>query len=147
MFGESRGGGRLPLVPLGEISAWVDENVDERASYVARFVPKTLSRKEGEVCLAREVLVRYGGREDVRSSLMTNFASEAWSGPESSHYQRKKEWLLDFGKDETNANVKRWIDEYVESLARRIERALLEEEREDFGRLLIRSTSSSLPEL
>lgn len=129
-FEEQEGGGLLPLIPLPDIWAWVEEDVEKRAWYLASFVPKTLFRKEGEVCLACEVLVRYGAREDVRRNLMANFSSEAWSGPESSHYQRKKEWLLEFRKGERNASVKLWIDEYVASLDRRIERARIEEERE-----------------
>jgi hypothetical protein len=45
------------------------------------------------------------------------------------HYQEKKNWLLDFKKDEDNENVKRWIDEYVSVLIREIEQARVEEER------------------
>jgi hypothetical protein len=127
---EDRGTGILPLVPLRDIWAWVDEDVEKRAWYLATFVPKTLSRKEGEVCLAREVLVRYGDRRDVRNNLSANFGTGSWSGPESSHYQSQKEWLLGFKKGERNENVKRWVDEYVASLNRQIERALIEEERE-----------------
>ncbi len=121
--------GVLPLVPLGELWRWVDADIEKRAWYLASFVPKQLFRREGEVCLAREVLVRYGGREDVRRNLRANFGTEGWSGPASLHYEAKKERLLDFKKDETNANVKRWIDEYVKSLDKEVERARIEEER------------------
>lgn len=122
--------GVLPLVPLKDIWQWVDRNVETRASYLASFVPALLSRTEGEVCLAREVLIRYGARKDVRSNLMANCSTEGWSGPSSLHHQSKKQWLLDFKNGETNANVRRWIDEYAASLDRRIEWDKLEEERE-----------------
>jgi hypothetical protein len=46
------------------------------------------------------------------------------------HYGVKKEELLNFKKDETDPNVKRWIDEYVAALERQIEHARIEEERE-----------------
>jgi len=121
--------GALTLIPLEAICKWVDEDEDKRAWYLATFVPKVLFREEGKICLAREVLVRYGRREDVRRNLMANFSTEGWSGPASVHYQEKKQFLLDFKNGEDNENVKRWIDEYVSSLDREIERARIEEER------------------
>lgn len=130
--GEFAAGGErgvLPLIPVEDIWQWVDQDVENRAWYLASFVPKALFRKEAEVCVAREVLVRYGGEEDVRRNLMANFSTEGWTGPESVHLQGKKQWLLDFRKDETNENVKRCIDEYVASIERDIERARIEEER------------------
>ena len=63
---------------------------------------------------------------------MANFSTEGWSGPASGHYQEKKQWLLDFKKEEADANVTLWIDEYVEDLERQIEQAKVREEREAF---------------
>jgi hypothetical protein len=121
--------GVLPFIPLEKIWEWVDEDVEEHAWYLASFVPKTLFREEGKTCLAREVLIRYGAREDVRRNLRANFSTEGWSGPASLHFQEKKDWLLAFKKDEDNENVKRWIDEYVSVLNRQIEQEKIEEER------------------
>jgi hypothetical protein len=78
------------------------------------------------VCLAREVLIRYGEREDVRSNLIANFSSESWVGPESLHLRAKKRQLLEFKKREENENVKRWTDEYVFALDQEIELQTLE---------------------
>jgi len=121
--------GTLSFIPLEKIFEWVDEDVKERAPYLASFVPKALFREEDKTCLARGVLIRYGANDDVRSSLRANFSTEGWSGPASLHYQEKKNWLLDFRKDEDNENVKRWIDEYVSFLNREIDQAGVEEER------------------
>jgi hypothetical protein len=121
--------GALSIIPLEAIWKWVDEDVEKRARYLAVFVPNTLFREQGKVCLARETLARYGHREDVRRNLMANFSTEGWSGPASSHYQEKKQRLLDFKKEEDDENVKRWIDEYASSLSDDIERAEIEEER------------------
>jgi hypothetical protein len=82
--------------------------------------------------LARELLVRYGAREDVRRNLISNFSSEGWVGPSSLHYKRKKQYIIDFLKGEDNENVKRWISEYVSLLEERITSSNLEEEREGF---------------
>jgi len=122
--------GALPLIPQETIGDWVDENVEKRAWYVASFVPKQLFRNKDIPCLAREVLVRYGNREKVRTRLMANFSSEGWSGPQSEHLERKKHNLLEFKQGETDGHVKRWIDEYVENIDRQIERARINEERE-----------------
>jgi len=130
LFEDRGGGGALVLVPLEDIWAWVDQDVEERAWYVASFAPKQLFRREGSVCIAREVLVRYGNREDVRRNVMANFSSEGWSGPESAHLEAKKRKLLEFKKDETDPNVRRWIDEYVARIDRRIQQAKIQEERE-----------------
>lgn len=124
--------GMLPAIPSEKIWEWVDEDIEERAWYLATFVPKELSREEGKTCWAREILIRYGDRDDVRRNLMANFSSEGWTGPQSLHYQNKKQRLLDFRKDENNENVKRWIDEYVARIDKEIEQAKIEEERDDF---------------
>jgi hypothetical protein len=124
-------GGSLRMIPLDKIWEWVEKDVGKRARYLASFVPNRLFREEGKVCLAREVLCRYGSREDVLHSFAANYSTEGWSGPASLHYQTKKQQLLDFRKDEGSPNVKRWIDEYIASLDRQIEREKIEEERED----------------
>lgn len=130
-FFKTESEGVLSIIPVEMIWAWVDEDVGKRAWYLANFVPKTLFREEGRACLAREVLVRYGAREEVRRNLMANFSTEGWWGPASLHYQTKKRQLLDFRNDEDNENVKRWIDEYVASLDQQIQREKIEEEREE----------------
>jgi hypothetical protein len=124
--------GMLSVIPADKIWEWVDEDVEKRAWYLATFVPKELSREEAKICWAREILIRYGGRDDVRRNLMANFSSEGWTGPQSLHYQNKKQWLLNFRKDEDNENVKRWIDEYVARIDKQIEHAKIEEERDDY---------------
>lgn len=124
--------GTMPLFPIDEIWKWVDVDVEKRAWHLASFIPKGLFKQEGKVCLAREVLVRYGSREDVRNSLIANFWREGWSGPASLHYQKKKEHLSDFRKAETDRNVLRWLDEYIGSLDKQIEMSKAEEERRGF---------------
>ncbi len=124
--------GALSLIRPEAVWRWVDEDVDDRAWYLASFVPKLLFREEGKVCWAREVLIRYGEREDVRRNLIANFSTEGWWGPESLHFQNKRRRLLGFREKEENENVRQWIDEYVSQLERRIEQARIMEEREDF---------------
>lgn len=123
--------GSLRMIHLDKIWEWVEKDVGKRARYLASFVTNKLFRVEGKVCLAREVLCRYGNREDVRHSFAANYSTEGWSGPASLHYETKKQQLLDFKKDEDNPNINLWIDEYVASLDRQIGRERIREERED----------------
>jgi hypothetical protein len=110
----------------------VDEDVEHRAMYLAGFVPKTLLRHEGQVCIAREMLIRYGQRVDVRQAFSANYFTGSWWGPVSHHYEAIKYSLLDFRKEEVNEHVKLWIDEYVEELDNFIEQGKLQEERDGF---------------
>jgi hypothetical protein len=122
--------GALSLLSVDKVFGWVDENVKDRAWYLATFVPKDLFYVEAKKSIARELLIKYGEREDVRRNLRANFSSETWSGPASLHYEEKRKTLLDFKKDENNENVKLWIDEYVTELDAYIKGAKIEEERE-----------------
>lgn len=124
--------GALSLVPPEAVWEWVDEDIENRAWYLATFVPKLLFREEDRICWARQILIRYGEREDVRTNLITNFSSEGWTGPESLHLDKRRRQLLAFREGEDDPNVKRWIDEYVSVLQRRIEQAKIMEERRGY---------------
>ncbi len=121
--------GALALVPPSSVWRWVEADVERRAWYLGQFVPPVFQRNDGAVS-AREVLVRYGSREDVRRSLAANFSTEMWSGPESGHLQRKLEQFEGWKRGETDTNVLRWLEDYTESLRRRVEQAKIGEERE-----------------
>jgi hypothetical protein len=124
--------GAVTLMPREKIWGWVNENVDKRASLVAHVAPKTTSLDNWSNSLAREVLVRYGNRKNVRGELRANYFSEGWSGPASLHYQAKKSTLVQLKDAETNDNVKLWLDECISILDSDIKHAQIEEERERF---------------
>ena len=122
--------GALALIPPEKIWKWVDEDIENRAWYLAcRLVPKTLSTEEWRTSLVREVLIRYGGQEDVRRTLSSNYLREGCWGPGSLHYKEKQQQLLRLKEGEDNENVKRWIDEFVEELEGYIEYEKIDEER------------------
>lgn len=124
--------GGLTFMPAEEVWKWVDADLEKRAWYAATFVPSVLETSVANPSWARELLVRYGHRKDVRSNLHANLSTEVWTGPESNHYQGKKRWLEDLRKKETNPNVLRFVDEFTDSLNHRIEAARIEEERRGF---------------
>ena len=110
---------------------WVTDDPNSRAWYLATIVPPTLFSREGSTCLARELLMRFGGREDVRRNLQANFSTGGWTGSLSSHFRAKKDALLGFRASEDDQNVIQWIEEYVGLLDLEITRALIAEEREE----------------
>ena len=120
----------IEVLPADGIWNWVDGDPDMRAWYLATFVPPRLFAKGDRICLARELLIRFGDRDDVRRNLRANFSTEGWSGPMSLHLEGKKAGLLDCRGTETDPNVIRWIDEYVEALDAGIAAARIEEERQ-----------------
>ena len=122
--------GALALIPPEKIWKWVDEDIENRAWYLAcRLVPKTLSTEEWRTSLVREVLIRYGGQEDVRKTLSSNYLREGCWGPGSLHYKEKQQQLLRLKEGEDNENVKRWINEFVDRLEEAIEYEKIYEER------------------
>ena len=127
-FKDEKGG--ITLIPCEKIWEWVDEDIENRAWYLATFVPNALSLKKWQTSLARKVLIRYGTRKDVRESLMKGYSVTVRVGPPSLYYTKKTQQLLCIKERETDQNVKSWIDEFVDGLEKAIERAKIEEERE-----------------
>jgi hypothetical protein len=117
-------------IPLQKLWDWIDENVEERAWYAASFVPAVLTHREDHSSVTRELLIRYGDREDVRSNLRANFFAGTWWGRASEHFKSKKEWLMDYKAKEDHPRILFWIDEYLGLLDEQIEFAMISEERE-----------------
>ena len=122
--------GALYYFPPELLWQWIDADVENRAWYAAMFVPKELHHDPDRICFAREILVRYGSRDDVQRNLTANYSTESWMGPASSHHEGVKQTLLKFASNETDPNVLRWIKDYVKDLNCRIEQATIREERE-----------------
>ncbi len=122
--------GALTLIPREKIWEWVDGDIENRARYLAReFVPKTLLIEEWHDSLARDLLVRYGDREDVRGTLISNYSTEVFWGSASLHYEEKLRKLVDIQDTDDDKKVNYWIDEYILFLKEQIEDAKIREER------------------
>ena len=117
----------LESIPFEEICKWIDEDKDLRSRYFATFVTPDISAPDNPVY---QLLVKYGESKDVRLELLRNFSTEGWSGSESEHYRKKKEWILQIKEKTPEPNVLKWIDEYIEVLDHDIQRSLDSEERE-----------------
>jgi hypothetical protein len=121
----------LNFIPPEVIWAWVDQDVEKHARYVANFAPKALPNKEGGA-LTRELLIRYGSRSDVRSGLIANHQSGHWWGSSVAHFRQKKESVVQLKSTEDNENVRQWLDDYIDDLDHQIEYFKIAEERDDF---------------
>ena len=129
---ESSEGEAFAHIPLEKIWEWVDGAPEKRAVYLARRLVLTpLSAATWPTSLERGLLVRYGNvAEDLGGTLMSNYTMGGWSGPASFHYEGIQEELLRIKTGESDENVKRWLDEYVDSLEQDyIEPAKMDEER------------------
>jgi hypothetical protein len=118
----------ITFVPPDLLWAWADEDLEGRAWYLATLVPPSLGQ-DGEFSLARELLVRYGDRDDVRRNLSSNFLTEGWMGEMSEHYSVKRLGFLQVLARETNSNVRCWVRDFVAHLKQSIDWSKAREER------------------
>jgi transcriptional regulator with XRE-family HTH domain len=133
----SDGGHRLPgndapgpiqFVPPAAIFAWVDQNVEDRAYWLIRALPKTMDAGPGGR-LTREFVARYGANEEYARSLWCRFHSRGWCGPASNHYRSLRNQAYEWLAGEKNQTVIRWIEDYIDQLSGDIGQAEIEEER------------------
>jgi hypothetical protein len=117
---------------LEELWKWIDADVDKRAWFVAWFIPSFISKTEDESSVARELLIRYGDRDDVRRNLFANFGTTKGviTGSFSSYYQHSLEELSRIREREDHPNVLSWLDEYIGDLEVEVEVHRIREERE-----------------
>lgn len=120
----------LSSVPQDMLWDWVEEDKNSRASYLASFVPNSLTNFNSNIGLARELLIRYGGDSSVRENLFANFSSEFFWGVESEHIEKKMRKLELVKVEEKNEIVIQWIDEFITLLNTRLDGAKTREERE-----------------
>lgn len=124
------GPGPIQYVPAATLFAWVDEDLEERAYWVARILPKSLDQTSPGR-LTRDFLARYGRNEDVAGCLAAHFRSHGWIGNASDHYRHRREEARGWLAGERDATVIRWIDNYMEWLTDDIQRAEIDEERDN----------------
>lgn len=130
---ESTDSGALQFINPVDIWEWIDRDVEKRAWYLATFVPPYIEPNDERSHLVRELLIRYGNREDVRSNFSCNYSSEAFWGSPLEKFKKRKDCLLELKKQETDSNIITWIEEYISILDEDIEREQIREERGDFG--------------
>ena len=102
------GAALLDMVAPKSVWAWVGRDSIARASCIAKFAPRRVS---GRRCIARELLVLYGGHKQVRDALHRNFMGAGWDGSGVGHYSRAKRECREIAAAESDPNVGRWLAE------------------------------------
>ncbi|TWT47160.1 hypothetical protein KOR42_41580 [Thalassoglobus neptunius] len=127
IYGEASDG-PIQFIGEDELFAWVDEDLEERANFLTRVLPKTFNEsKAGR--LTRNFVARYGKNERIRNGLHAHFHSCGWSGNASNYFRELREDAREWLAGEKDKNVRRWLEDYIENLSNDIERAEIEEER------------------
>jgi hypothetical protein len=122
--------GALDLFPPELLFEWLETDIEELAWRVAYgFVFPSLAPNSQGLSFARELLVRYGERDDVQRNLMANFSTVGWMGNASDFYAGELQGLNNYQKTEQHLKVLAFIDLYSSVLKRRIEESRIEEER------------------
>jgi hypothetical protein len=134
LSGGFRSEGEYPIksVPPELIWEWVDENVSDNGILAARLIPARFFGGEEEVCLARELLKRYGNNEEIRQAVSNNYHSETIVGPTSEHYRKKKQEIEEFKQEVDHPNVLKWANEELSDLEKQIRTSEMREEGRGF---------------
>jgi hypothetical protein len=127
-FGGEGVAGPLFLFDVDDVLAWTDADPEVRARVIARACPKTLSRADNGT-LTRELLIRYGHREDVRNALWANWIG-GWCGTASDHHRKTRDGMRQWLSTETSQPVIAWLEWYIDYLGERIKREEIDEERD-----------------
>ena len=123
--------GALELFPAALVWSWVEDAPNERAPKLASLVPRDLGKA---VSYTRRLLIQYGDTEGVAAALHSTYHSTGWAGPESEHFAKEAERYEQVRATESNAKVNAWLDQHIAYLKSQIQRARIEEEREQQGR-------------
>lgn len=134
LSGGFRAEGEYPIksVPPELIWEWVDDDVSDNGVLAARLIPARFFHADEKVCLARELLKRYGDDEDVRQAVSNNYHSETIVGPASEHYRKKKQNIYEFKEEKEHPNVLKWANEEISDLEKQIRASEMQEEGRGF---------------
>jgi len=123
----------IRLFPVELITAWIEEDPENRASLIACTAPKSLDDAEGGE-LTRFLIEKFGDFKGVKSGINARFHSGGWSGPTSQYLRRKRDRFRRWLGDSFHQRVATWIEEEIDHLDRAIEQAEIQEEREPWRR-------------
>jgi hypothetical protein len=111
-----------------DVLLWIEADPGPRVAYVANMRPKDLTHEGWRDSLIRELLCRFGDSNEVRSALVANFVTCAWTSSVGGHYAAQKDILMQLISGETNPNALRWLNDAVAATESKLEAAEIEEE-------------------
>jgi hypothetical protein len=130
-FGKAVQPGHIANLPQTSILSWIDFDPSGRAALIAHVALPTLD-DEGGGRLTRQLLIRYGHIDGVRSWISDSFRSGSWMGPMSQHLKHQRDTLRRWLSAGFEFPVTQWIEHEIERIDRAIQREEISEEREQF---------------
>jgi hypothetical protein len=118
----------LSIFKADDVLAWVAADPKERASLIIRECPKTFDMNSG--ALTRQMLIRFGDQDAVRSALSANFGSGTYTGPSSEYCRKTREKMRKWLASETEQPVINWLQNSIGSLDQQIKQEEIWEERQ-----------------
>ena len=117
------------FIKFHDVADWIDKSRKSRAKLLAEHVPKYLTGPYGS--LTHAFVARYGDDPEVRKELIFNLRAESFFGDASVHFQDKRKQMEALRSHESNKNVIKFLDEYMEVLDKEIAYWRIGEERSD----------------
>lgn len=109
------------------IFEWIDDSPHERLASAVDFMPKTLASPGGDLTAA--FIERYGSRKGINDALAFRFGLGSYSGPPSEHHAAQREQAIKWAGATASTKVKSFLDTYIETLTKLIDRERIQEER------------------
>ncbi len=128
LYGDRRPG-PITHIPSSVLFDWVDQDREQRASWIAMTLPKTFDQSPAGR-LTSDFTAKYGRAERVASSLNAHFGRRSWCGNQSDFYRTLRQEANEWNQHETNHTVRSWLQNYIEDLSGSIDQAEMEEERD-----------------
>jgi hypothetical protein len=123
--------GVVDQLPIEQVWKWVDENPEENARIIVRFVAENLSNDN---TLASRLSGTYGDIAKVGNAFFSEYTSGAWSGSSADHWNELATRLDEVTNRTSLPKLRRWAAEAVRSLREMAARDRQREEEEDLRR-------------
>lgn len=121
--------GAIRYMPAKKIIEWVSLDKEKRLWLIENVLPKTLDIDEGGQ-LTQLYIEEYCHDIHIANNLCGHFILGGWSGPESNYLSKKRDAARHWMSEISSPRIQAWLGKYIAYLSNRIERAIIEEERE-----------------
>lgn len=128
-FDEMPKHGAIRYMPAEEIIEWVNLDKEKRLWLIEDVLPKTLDIDEGGH-LTQLYIEEYCDDFQLANNLCGHFILGGWSGHESNYLSKKRDAARHWMSNMSSPKLRVWLGKYIAYLSDRIERAIIEEERE-----------------
>ena len=121
--------GAIRYMPAKKIIEWVNLDKEKRLWLIENVLAKTLDIDEGGQ-LTQLYIEEYCDDIHLANNLCGHFILEGWSGPDSNYLSKKRDAARHWMSEISSPRIQAWLGKYIAYLSDRIERAIIEEERE-----------------